>query len=127
MADAKTNSTFGSSAEFLEPIQKVISHFILINIFHSFHIQKIQNRMKVKINIEKLSEVLIGTVSENFLYDSFSKLVSAVSIQKSIQTPYTKKRKSSGFPKSLKAKKPEYGLYSSFFLVHPQGFEPRTF
>ena len=75
--------------------------------------------MKSKINIEKLSEVLIGTVSVNFLYDSFSKLVSAVSIQKSIQTPYTKKRKSSGILEGLKAKKPEYDLYSSFFFVRP--------
>jgi len=75
--------------------------------------------MKVKINIEKLSEVLIGTVSVNFLCGNFSKLVSAVSIQKSIQTPYTKKRKSSGILEGLKAKKPEYDLYSSFFFVRP--------
>ena len=64
--------------------------------------------MNAKLNIEKLSEVFIGTVSVNFLYGSFSKLVSTVSIQKSIQTPYTKKRKSSGIIEGLKAKKPEY-------------------
>lgn len=46
--------------------------------------------MKAIINIEKLSEVLIGTVSVNFLYGSFSKSVLAMSIQKSIQSPYTK-------------------------------------
>jgi len=44
MADEKTNSTFCGSAEFLEPIQKVISHFILISIFHRFHYQKVQSR-----------------------------------------------------------------------------------
>jgi len=45
-------------------------------------IEKIQSRKKVKISIEKLSEVLIGTVSENFLYGSFSKSVLAMSIHK---------------------------------------------
>jgi len=44
MADEKTNSTFCSLAEFLEPIQKVVSHFILLNNFHRFHIPKVQSR-----------------------------------------------------------------------------------
>ncbi len=61
--------------------------------------KKIQNRMEAIKNKEKLSEVFIGAVTLNFLRGMFSKIVLAVSIPKSIQTPYIKKRKSSGITK----------------------------
>jgi hypothetical protein len=51
--------------------------------------KKVQSRLEAIRKIEKLSEVFIGTASGNFLFSRFSKFVLAVSIQKSIQTPYT--------------------------------------
>ena len=70
--------------------------------------KKNQNRFEATYKMEKLLRVLIGTETVIFLSGRFLKIVSAVSIQKSIQTPYIKKRKSSGIIQYLVKKKPDY-------------------
>lgn len=89
--------------------------------------KKNQNRLEAIRKNEELSKVFIGTETVIFLSGRFLKIVSAVSIQKSIQTPYIKKRKSSGFIQTLMTKKARLYLIIELYIVHPQGFEPRTF
>ena len=89
--------------------------------------KKNQNRLAAIRKNEKLSKVFIGAESVIFLYGMFSKFVLAVSILKSIQTPYIKKRKSSGFIQTLKTKKARLYFIIELYIVHPKGFEPLTF
>lgn len=89
--------------------------------------KKNQNRLEAMKNTEELLQVLTGTETEIFLSGRFSKNVSAVSIQKSIQTPYIKKRKSSGIFEYLVTKKARLYLIIELYIVHPKGFEPLTF
>lgn len=89
--------------------------------------KKNQNRLEAMKNIEELSKVFFGAESVIFLYGIFSKSVLAVSILKSIQTPYIKKRKSSGFIQTPMTKKARLHFIIELFNVHPKGLEPLTF
>ncbi len=88
--------------------------------------KKVQSRLETIRDIEELSEVFIGTASVNFLYGRFSKFVSAVSIQKSIQTPYTFFRKVIRFFWRAKTKKARLHFIIKLFSAAPLGFEPRV-
>lgn len=82
--------------------------FKVLKFFRKLRMKKNQNRLEATRKNEELSKVFIGAESVIFLYGMFSKFVLAVSILKSIQTPYIKKRKSLGFIQTLMTKKPDY-------------------
>ena len=72
-----------------------------------------ETTIKYLITLESFN---IGAASVNFLFNVFTKigLVRTHSIHYSIQTPYTKSRKSSGLLKEFKTKKPDSKLKSGF-------------
>lgn len=78
--------------------------FKVLKFFSKLRMKKNQNRLEAMKNIEELLQVFTGTETEIFLSGRFSKIVLAVSIQ----TPYIKKRKSSGIIQYLVKKKPDY-------------------
>ena len=78
-------------------------------------------------NKVKLSEVFRGTVSLNFLYDRFTKnCIDYVHTQVHTNSIH-KKAKVIGYYKTVINKKARLYFIIELFLVHPQGFEPRTF
>ena len=89
--------------------------FKLLKFFCKLRMKKNQNRLEAMKNIEELLQVFTGSETVIFLSGRFSKIVSAVSIQ----TPYIKKRKSSGFVSSLITKKARIQFVFELLIVHP--------
>jgi len=93
--------------------------FNVLEFFCKLRMKKNQNRLEAMKNSEELLQVFTGTETEIFLSGRFSKIVLAVSIQKSIQTPYIKKRKSSGIIQYLITKKARLYFIIELLVVHP--------